>query len=58
MLFYPNGRTRNARFALVSRHYRVELHVRGLTGTIQVSPAERIAPSAEESPEILPEAAP
>jgi type II secretory pathway pseudopilin PulG len=56
--FYPNGRTGSARIALVNRHYRVELNVRGLTGTVQVSPAERLAPSAQDSPEMLPEAAP
>lgn len=42
ILFHPNGRTRNARIALVNDAYRIELNVRGLTGTVQISPIERL----------------
>jgi type II secretory pathway pseudopilin PulG len=46
ILFYPNGRTRNARIELVNEAYRIELNVRGLTGTVQISQVERL-PSPE-----------
>jgi hypothetical protein len=44
ILFYPNGRTRNARIALFNQFYRIELNVRGLTGTVQISQIERLVP--------------
>lgn len=49
ILFYPNGRTRNARIALVNDAYRIELSVRGLTGTVQISQVERLV-SVEAGP--------
>lgn len=49
LLFFPNGRTFDARIALVSASYRAELRVRGLTGTVQVSRAERLLPPEAES---------
>lgn len=48
LLFLPNGRTHNARIAMVSPPYRIELRVRGLTGAIQVSAVEFLpTPDAE-----------
>ncbi len=58
ILFYPNGRTRNARFALVNPSYRIELNVRGLTGTVQISPVERLVPIVAGTLEATAEAAP
>jgi prepilin-type N-terminal cleavage/methylation domain-containing protein len=49
LLFYPNGRTRNARIALVNQAYRIELNVRGLIGTVQISQVERLV-SVEAGP--------
>jgi len=46
IVFYANGRTRNARIALVNESFRIELDVRGLTGTVQISQVER-RPSLE-----------
>lgn len=49
VVFYPNGRALNAQLRLASRRYRVDVLVRGLTGTVQISPAQRIAPDTEGS---------
>ena len=49
MVFYPNGRTRNARIVLITEAYRIELAVRGLTGTVQISQIERLVPEDETS---------
>ena len=43
LIFYPNGRALNARIPLALEAYRVELTVRGLTGTVQISPIQRTA---------------
>ncbi len=51
IVFYPNGRTRNARIALVNEAYRIELNVRGLTGTVQISQVERLVPVEAEPSE-------
>jgi prepilin-type N-terminal cleavage/methylation domain-containing protein len=47
LIFYPNGRALNTRIRLASDRYWVELTVRGLTGTVQLSPVRRL----EESPD-------
>lgn len=49
ILFYPNGRTRNARIVLVTEAYRIEVAMRGLTGTVRISQIERLPP-AEPGP--------
>jgi prepilin-type N-terminal cleavage/methylation domain-containing protein len=49
MVFYPNGRTRNARIVLMTEDYRIELAVRGLTGTVQISQVERLVPAEDET---------
>lgn len=58
LLFFPNGRTFNARIALASNSHRVELRVRGLTGTVQVSRAERLllldTQDAPQTTEVMP----
>ncbi len=41
LVFYPNGRTRNAQLTLFTDAYRIELVVRGLTGTVQISEVQR-----------------
>jgi prepilin-type N-terminal cleavage/methylation domain-containing protein len=46
LVFYPNGRALNARIRLASDRYWIELTVRGLTGTVQLSPIQRL----EETP--------
>jgi len=56
IVFYANGRTRNARIALSNELYRIEVDVRGLTGTVQISQVERLPPSDAALPEPLPEA--
>lgn len=56
IVFYANGRTRNARIALRNELYRIELDVRGLTGTVQISQVERLPPLESAMPEPLPEA--
>jgi len=43
LVFYPNGRTRNARIELATEAYRIEVVVRGLTGTVQISEVQRRA---------------
>jgi len=48
IVFYPNGRTRNARIVLITEAYRIELAVRGLTGTVQISQIERLVPAEDE----------
>lgn len=54
LLFFPNGRTLNAHIAICSAWHRARLSVRGLTGTVQVSRAERLAsdtrPEMESEP--------
>ena len=47
LIFYPNGRALNTRIRLASDRYWIELTVRGLTGTVQLSPVQRL----EESPD-------
>jgi prepilin-type N-terminal cleavage/methylation domain-containing protein len=47
LIFYPNGRALNTRIRLASDRYCIELTVRGLTGTVQLSPVQRL----EESPD-------
>jgi prepilin-type N-terminal cleavage/methylation domain-containing protein len=47
LVFYPNGRALNARIRLASERYWIELTVRGLTGTVQLSPLQRL----EETPD-------
>jgi len=56
IVFYANGRTRNARIALMNEFYRIQLDVRGLTGTVQISQVERLPPPEATTPEPLPEA--
>jgi type II secretory pathway pseudopilin PulG len=58
ILFYPNGRTRNARIELINEAYRIELNVRGLTGTVQISQVERLVPVEAGPSEATAEAAP
>lgn len=44
IVFYPNGRTSNARFRLTDRErYFVEISLRGLTGTVRIGPTTRLA---------------
>jgi type II secretory pathway pseudopilin PulG len=53
LIFYPNGRALNTRIRLASDRYWIELTVRGLTGTVQLSPVQRLVESSdlrEESP--------
>ncbi len=45
LVFYPNGRALNAQIPLALDDYRVELTVRGLTGTVQVSRVQRVPDS-------------
>lgn len=45
LVFYPNGRALNAQIPLALDDYRVELTVRGLTGTVQISRVRRVAES-------------
>lgn len=55
--FYPNGRALNARISLASKRYRIGLTVRGLTGTVQIAPVQRIEETtldALEEPRELP----
>lgn len=55
LLFFPNGRTLNARLALANASHRVALSIRGLTGTVQVSRAERfVLPDAERETQAAP----
>jgi prepilin-type N-terminal cleavage/methylation domain-containing protein len=54
LIFYPNGRALNTRIRLASDRYWIELTVRGLTGTVQLSPVQRL----EESPDELREGGP
>ena len=49
IVFYANGRTRNARIVLINEGYRIELDVRGLTGTVQISQIERLVPAEDET---------
>ncbi len=46
LIFYPNGRALNTRIRLASDRYWIEVTVRGLTGTIQLSPVQRLAESS------------
>jgi len=50
ILFFPNGRTLDARIALRTASHRIELQIRGLTGTVQVSRAERLLPPETAAP--------
>ena len=54
LIFYPNGRALNARIRLASDRYWIEVTVRGLTGTVQLSPVQRLAETADGQPETLP----
>lgn len=54
LVFYPNGRALNARIRLASDRYWIEVTVRGLTGTVRLSPVQRLAGDADESSEALP----
>jgi prepilin-type N-terminal cleavage/methylation domain-containing protein len=49
LIFYPNGRALNSRILLALDHYRVELTVRGLTGTVQISPIQRTTASRDDA---------
>lgn len=57
MVFYPNGRTRNAKIVLINESYRIELSLRGLTGTVQISQVEQLPQLEAQTPEELPEVA-
>jgi len=57
LVFYANGRTRNARIALINDTYRIELDVRGLTGTVQISQVESLPAPEAAAPQPLPEVA-
>ncbi|MCL4204241.1 MAG: prepilin-type N-terminal cleavage/methylation domain-containing protein [Pirellulaceae bacterium] len=54
LIFYPNGRALNARIRLASDRYWIEVTVRGLTGTVRLSPVQRLAAAADEPSEALP----
>jgi prepilin-type N-terminal cleavage/methylation domain-containing protein len=54
LIFYPNGRALNARIRLASDRYWIEVTVRGLTGTVQLSPVQRLAEAADGQPETPP----
>jgi prepilin-type N-terminal cleavage/methylation domain-containing protein len=54
LIFYPNGRALNARIRLASDRYGIEVTVRGLTGTVQLSPVQRLAETADGQPETPP----
>jgi hypothetical protein len=47
LVFYPNGRALNARIRLASDRYWIEVTVRGLTGTVRLSPVQRLADTAD-----------
>jgi hypothetical protein len=51
LLFYPNGRTFNARVVLASRRFRVELAIRGLTGSVSVGEVVRVEQTQQDLPE-------
>jgi prepilin-type N-terminal cleavage/methylation domain-containing protein len=53
LLFYPNGRTFNARLRLTSRRFCVDLTVRGITGSVAVGPVQRIQVQEEPLPEVV-----
>ncbi|HPM82189.1 MAG TPA: hypothetical protein PLF81_15890 [Candidatus Anammoximicrobium sp.] len=57
LVFYANGRTRNARIALINDTYRIELDVRGLTGTVQISQVASLPTPEAAAPQPLPEVA-
>jgi prepilin-type N-terminal cleavage/methylation domain-containing protein len=42
IVFYPNGRTLNARLRLGTPRYAVDLSLRGLTGTVTVGEVQRL----------------
>jgi type II secretory pathway pseudopilin PulG len=51
IIFYPNGRTSNARIRVTDgEQYAVDVSLRGLTGTVRVGPALRIELASETSP--------
>ncbi|HUT95788.1 MAG TPA: prepilin-type N-terminal cleavage/methylation domain-containing protein [Thermoguttaceae bacterium] len=50
IVFYPNGRTFNARLRLYGEYdYYVDVTLRGLTGASRIGEIQRLEPSAEES---------
>ena len=51
IIFYPNGRTSNARIRVTDgEQYVVDVSLRGLTGTVRVGPALRIELPSETDP--------
>ena len=42
IVFYPNGRTLNARLRLGTRRYVIEVSLRGLTGTVNIGEVQRL----------------
>ena len=49
IVFLPNGRTMNARLSLGNEQYRVDLALRGLTGTVKISQIRRVETGAERA---------
>ena len=48
ILFYPNGRTLNARLELSNGGHAVDITLRGLTGTARIGQVRRLADDSEE----------
>ncbi|MCH5374802.1 MAG: hypothetical protein JJ992_12575, partial [Planctomycetes bacterium] len=55
LIFYPNGRALNARIRLASDRYWIDFTVRGFTGTVQLSPIQKIAESDDSTAAATPE---
>jgi type II secretory pathway pseudopilin PulG len=49
ILFYPNGRTLNARLELSNGEYAVDITLRGLTGTARIGQVRRLVDDSGES---------
>jgi len=56
VVFYPNGRSLNARIRLATDRYWIDMTVRGLTGTVQLSPVQKFSEPDETTSGRLPEA--
>ncbi|MHB8898264.1 MAG: pilus assembly FimT family protein, partial [Thermoguttaceae bacterium] len=51
IVFYPNGRTSNARIRVTDgERYAVDVSLRGVTGTVRVGDTNRIEPAGSEDP--------
>jgi prepilin-type N-terminal cleavage/methylation domain-containing protein len=48
ILFYPNGRTLNARLQLSNGRYAIDVSLRGLTGTARIGQVRRLLEAGDE----------